>query len=206
MTKEELKALGLSDDLVDKILTGFKGFIPKSRFDEVNETKKKAEETIKDRDKQLETLKKSTGDTEALKAEIVKLQTANKTEADKYAADIKTVKINAAVETALMAAGAKNVKAVKALLNLDKAALDEDGTVKGLKDQIKTIKSAEDSKFLFAEKQQTGLKGVKPGVGTGQPGKVTKEMFDKMGYKERVDLFNTDKATYDSLSGQIENE
>ena len=59
MTKEELKALGLTDEQIGKVDEAYKGFIPKSRFDEVNEAKKKAEETIKERDKQLEALKKS---------------------------------------------------------------------------------------------------------------------------------------------------
>ena len=206
MTKEELKALGLTDEQIGKVDEAYKGFIPKSRFDEVNEAKKKAEETIKERDKQLEALKKSSGDAEALKAEITKLQTENKTTAEQYAADLKNVQINAAVEKALMGAGAKHLKAVKALLTLDKAELDEDGTVKGLKDQIKAIKGAEDSKFLFAEKQQPGLKGAK----AGEPGdngtpKITKEVFDQMGYKDRLALFESDKETYDSLSGGQEN-
>lgn len=206
MIKEELKALGLTDEQIGKVEEAYKEFIPKSRFDEVNEAKKKAEDTIKERDKQLEALKKSSGDAEALKAEITKLQTENKTTAEQYAADLKNVQINAAVEKALMGAGAKNLKAVKALLTLDKAELDEDGTVKGLKDQIKAIKGAEDSKFLFAEKQQPGLKGAK----AGEPGdngtpKITKEVFDQMGYKDRVALFESDKETYDSLSGGQKN-
>lgn len=166
MTKEELIALGLNDEQAGKVLEGYKGYVPKARFDEVNEAKKAAEDTVKERDKQLEDLKKASGDSEALKAQIAQLQADNKAAADKYAADLKAVQINNAVEKELTAAGAKNLKAVKALLEgLDKAELDGEN-VKGLADQIKKLKEEEGTKFLFEEKP--GLTGVK----AGQTGKT----------------------------------
>lgn len=71
---------------------------------------------VKERDRQLEALKKASGDAEALKAEIEKLQGENKAAAAKYASDLKALQISNAVERELTAAGAKNLKAVKALL------------------------------------------------------------------------------------------
>lgn len=160
MTKDELKALGLTDEQADKVIEGYKSHVPKSRFDEVNEAKKKAEATVAERDKQLEELKKNSGDADALKAQIEKLQGENKTAAAKYAADLKALQVNNAVERALSAAGAKNNKAVKALLtDLDKAELDGE-EVKGLADQIKKLKEGEDTKFLFGD---SNVFGVKPG-------------------------------------------
>ena len=159
MTKEELTALGLTAEQADKVLEGYKGYIPKERFDAVNNAKKAAEDTVKERDKQLEALKKSSGDAEALKAEIAKLQGENKAAADKYAADLLAMQINNAVERELTAAGAKNLKAAKALLDLEKAEMDGD-TVKGLADQIKKLKEDEGSKFMFED--QTKFKGVPP--------------------------------------------
>ena len=176
MTKEELTALGLTDEQAQKVLDGYKGYVPKARFDEVNEAKKKAESTVAERDKQLEELKKNTGDAEALKAEIAKLQGENKAAADKYAADLKAMQINNAVEKELTGAGAKNLKAVKALLDLENAELDGE-TVKGLADQIKKLKEDEGSKFLFAE-QNTGFKGAPAGSPSGStpPDKKPEEM------------------------------
>lgn len=46
--------------------------------------------------------------------------------------------------------------------DLDKAELAEDGTIKGLDAQLKTLKGAEDSKFLFSEKKVT-IRGANPG-------------------------------------------
>lgn len=162
MTKEELMALGLTEEQAAKVLEGYKGYVPKTRFDEVNEAKKKAEAIVAERDKQLEALKKASGDAEALKAEIAKLQDENKAVADRYKADLKALLVNSIVERDLFKAGAKNIKAAKALLNdLDKAELDGEN-VKGLADQIKKLQEDEGSKFLFEDKGGQ-LKGFVPG-------------------------------------------
>ena len=204
MTKEELIALGLNEEQAGKVLEGYKGYVPKTRFDEVNAAKKAAEDTVKERDKQLEDLKKASGDSEALKAQIAQLQADNKAAADKYAAELKAVQINSAVEKELTAAGAKNLKAVKALLEgLDKAELDGEN-VKGLADQIKKLKAGEDTKFLFNE-AAPGFKGAKAGSDPkGNPGEITKEAFAKMGYKERAELYGKNPEAYKALSAQTE--
>ena len=71
MNKENLLKLGLSEEQAEKVLSvnaeQLKGFIPKSRFDEVNNTKKQLEKDLKDRDVQLENLKNSSGDLETMK-------------------------------------------------------------------------------------------------------------------------------------------
>lgn len=162
MTKEELMALGLTEEQAAKVLEGYKGYVPKTRFDEVNEAKKKAETIVAERDKQLEALKKASGDAEALKAEIAKLQDENKAVADRYKADLKALLVNSIVERDLFKAGAKNIKAAKALIvDLDKAELDGEN-VKGLADQIKKLQEDEGSKFLF-EDRGAQLKGFVPG-------------------------------------------
>lgn len=205
MKKDELKNLGLTDDQVEKVLAGYKDFIPKSRFDEVNEAKKNAEALIVERDKQIEELKKSAGASDDLKKQIEQLQADNKATVKAKDDEIKQIKINNAVNTALISAGAKNVKAALALLNLDKAELADDGTVKGLKEQIDALKTADDSKFLFND-GKPNIKGANPAGGSGDPKNqtVTKEQFAKMGYKARVELYNTNKSLYDELSGQSE--
>ena len=167
MKKEDLIKLGLDEKMAQKVADTFaeylKGFIPKSRFDEVNEAKKKLEQDIKTRDEQLEALKKI--DAEGLQAEIEKLQKENKATKEKYEAELKQIRLNNAVEKKLIASGAKNIKATKALLDLESVELDEDGNVKGLDEQIKQLQENEDSKFLFniqsLNKQQ--FKGFKPG-------------------------------------------
>ena len=135
---------------------------------------------VSERDGQLETLKKSTGDVEELKKQIETLQSENKTKDEAHAAEIKQMKIDAAIDSALTSAKAKNNVAVKALLkDLDKAELNEDGTVKG-----------EDTKFLFdSEKKQTKIKGAEPGKGDTDDADDDKVDLSKMTYDERAKYF-----------------
>ena len=167
MKKEELVKLGLTEEDADKVAKAseeeLKGFVPKSRFDEVNEARKHAEESVKERDKQIDGLKASAGDAEKLKQQIDELQQANKEKDSNHALEIKKLKIDNAVDSALNAAKAKNLKAVRALLDLDKAELDENGNVKGLAEQIKKLSEADDSKFMFESSGKPKMKGAKTG-------------------------------------------
>lgn len=149
-----------------------KNFVAKADFNATNEAKKTAEAALKERDKQLETLKASNGDAEALKATIAELQAQNSAQEKANAAAIKTLKVDNAVELALVAAKAKNTTAVKALLgDLSKAELADDGTVKGLAEKIEALVKAEDSSFLFdtSDGKQT-FQGLNPNEGSGAAG------------------------------------
>ena len=89
------------------------------------------------------------GDNEELKKQISDMQEAQKAKDKEYADNIEKIRLDNALDIALMSAGAKNNKAVKALLNLDGAKIGEDGKVVGLDEQLKVLKSAVDSSFLF---------------------------------------------------------
>lgn len=167
MKKEEFVKLGIDEELAKKCeqasLEELKGFIPKARFDEVNNEKKKLELDVRDRDGQLEKLKNSTGDVEALKTEIAELQKANKAKDDAHKAEIKQLKVDNAIDAALTSANAKNKTAVKALLkDLDKAELNEDGSIKGLSDQIKALQKSDSYLFNAGASKNTKLKGASP--------------------------------------------
>lgn len=179
MTKEQLIALGLDEKKATEVAAAsseeLKTFIPKSRFDEVNTEKKNLEATKTTLEGQLETLKTSKGDVEALKLQIETLQTENKTKDETHAAELKQLKAENAINAALTTSKAKNPKAARALLDIDinKVEFNDDGTIKGLDDQIKKLTEAEDSKFLFDTETKPGkpnFKGVKPGEGKGGAG------------------------------------
>lgn len=204
MKKEDFIKLGIDEELAKKCeeasMDELKGFIPKSRFDEVNNAKNTAEALVKERDGQLETLKNSTGDVDSLKQQIADLQADNKAKDDAHAAEIKKLKIDSAVDAAIGNAKGKNAKAIKALLNLENAELDEDGTIKGLSEQMDALRKSDE--YLFEPKEtKTTMKGAKPGEGSDPKLEgLTKEQFSKMSYKEKVNLFNENKELYDSLS------
>ena len=192
MKKNEFLALGLDEEMATKaeaaVAEHLKGFIPKARFDEVNGEKNTLAATVKERDKQLDDLKKST-DVGDLKKQIEELQAANTKKDEEHAAAIKALKIDTAIEAALTTARAKNIKAVRGLLDLDDADLAKDGTVKGLADQIKKLVEGEDTSFLFEaepdadSKVKFTPKGAKPAESRVETpdGKVD---FTKMTYEE----------------------
>lgn len=167
MKKEDFLKLGVDEETAGKLAEAsaeeLKGFIPKARFDEVNNELKAVKGTISERDKQLEELKKSSGDNEALKQQIADLQKANKEAQTAHEAEMQKLKIDSAVDRALIEAKAKNIKAVKALLDLEGAEISEDGTIKGLSDKIKALSEAEDSSFLFDTAGNKPGKGFHPG-------------------------------------------
>ena len=187
MKKEELVKLGLDEETAEKIANAsaeeLRGFVPKSRFDEVNNAKKTAEDTVKERDQQIESLK-SAGNVDDLKQQITTLQNENKAKDEAHAAELLKVRIDSDVEAALTEAKAKNHKAVKALLDLEKAELGDDGKVKGLREQIAALTKAEDSKFMFNAVTAPKMKGAKTGedgIEDGDKGVDTSKMtYDEL--------------------------
>ena len=188
MNKEDLLKLGLTEEQAEKVLSAnteqLKGFIPKARFDEVNNAKKQAEKDLSERDMQLETLKNSTGDIETLKNTIKQLQDENKASKEQYEANISKIKLDNAIDNALGNAKAKNSRAVRALLDMEKIKFENE-TLSGLDEQLKALKEAEDSKFLFEEIKEPAkpsFSGVEPGASTGEtnPGSGAPETSSQM--------------------------
>lgn len=174
MTKEQLIALGLTEEQADKVIAGFGTMIPKSRFDDINEAKKQLEQQIKDRDTQLEDLKaKATGNDE-LKAQIEELQAKNQQIQEEYETKIQKQQFDFALESALRDAKAKNPKAVRALLDTE-AIKFVDGKLVGLEEQLKALKETDD--YLFVP---DGLRGKTPPgaqnpTGNNKPNPFSKE-------------------------------
>lgn len=207
MKKEELMKLeGMTEELATKIaelsVEEMKGMIPKTRLDEVIKERDDAKTAHADVLKQLGVLQKDNGDVQSLKDKIKELED-NATEKEKtHVAELHSLKVNNAVDTALLGAKALNTKAVKALLNLENAELDEDGTVKGLADQIKALQTAEDSKFLFGS-SAPNMKGAKIGESGNDDGDkgMTIEKFRKMSPAERYNYSITNPNEYKHLYG-----
>ncbi|HZG16957.1 MAG TPA: phage scaffolding protein [Candidatus Bathyarchaeia archaeon] len=155
-------------------------WFPKTKFDEVNETKKSLETTLKERDKQLEDLKKSVGDNKTLQEQIEQLQNDNKAVKEKYEADLKEMRTNSALKMAL-SGKVHDPDLVLGLLDKAKIELDDAGNVKaGFDDQIKALQ--ESKAFLFVpEKKETGFqfRGTKPAEGTGGEGSETQPNIGK---------------------------
>ena len=99
-------------------------------------------------------------DVAALKADVKNWET-------KYKNDLAAVKKDAAVDAAIMQAKGKNAKAIRALLDLDKVTLREDGTLEGL--DLEALKKSDG--YLFDTVQTvTRGNGVQSGDGNPAPG------------------------------------
>lgn len=193
MTRKQLEDLGLSKEQVDSIMKINGDDIENAKSASAAEIKNLQTEVdglktqVSDRDKQLETLKASAGDNEALTKQIADLQAENTKAKETHESEMTQLKVDFAVEKALTGANAKNIKAVKALLDLTDAKLDKDGNVKGLSEQIEKLTTGEDTKFLFdapqQKQQQRTFKGFQPGASAQQkPG--TEVDTSKMNYDE----------------------
>ena len=149
MKKEQLLELGLTEEQADKVLAAHKesltGFIPKARFDEVNDAKKDLEQQIKERDKQFKELAEKAKGNEELEKQIKELQEVNKTTKEKYEVKIKELKINAAIQSKLTDAKYPDLLLTK--FDKSKLVVADDGTVSGIDDQLTQIK--EQYKDLF---------------------------------------------------------
>lgn len=175
MNLDEFKALGLEEEIAKKAAEASKkeleGFIPKNRFEEVNTAKKQLEKDLKDRDGQLEELKKNVGDNEILQNQINALQEDNQQKDEAYQNQIKELKISNAIKMAILDS-AQDAELVASLIDQDKLILGDDGSVTGIDEQIKTLK--ESKSFLFkteSARDKEPPEGFKlGGDGQGNPG------------------------------------
>jgi hypothetical protein len=117
-------------------------YIDKSKLDAKITELNTANQTITDLQN---TVKKFDGiDVQKLKDDATAWET-------KYNTDIGKIKLESALDMALISAKSKNAKAVKALLNLDDIKLDGDKLL-GLDTQLEKVKT--DNSYLFEEAQQ----------------------------------------------------
>lgn len=151
----------LGEELYNKVVEKLKGndkvklanlasgeYVGKDKFTAAETAKKQLEEQLRERDTQLESLKKAAGDNETLKAEIAKLQKANTEAQADFEAKLKAAQLDFQLEARLLKEGAINTKAVKALLDTSKISLDGENLI-GLDDQLNALKEKE--KWAFVE-------------------------------------------------------
>lgn len=170
MKKEDLIAMGLTEEQAKKVMDSIDGnFVTKTRFNEVNEENKTLKKSVSDRDKQLEDLKKSSGDNAALQQQISDLQKANADQQKAHETELTQLKIDNAVDIALSDAKAKNSKAVKAMLDMSVIKVGEDGKVTGHVEQIEALKKSDGWMFDADQQTQQQFTGFQPGASTTVP-------------------------------------
>lgn len=181
MRKEDLIKLGLDKELTEKVMELSKedltGFIPKSRFDEVNEEKKAAEEQIKERDRSLAELSEKVEKDSDLSKEIEKLKTENEEKSKEYEKALKEASLNYAIDKALFTAKAKDTKVARAAFDFSKVSLNDDGSLIGFEEQLKTVKDTHS--YLFESDEDSKPNGTGGGAFEQKQKKGTQDPFLK---------------------------
>lgn len=155
MNKQQFLDLGLTDEQATKAETESKKeletYVPKTRFDEVNNSKKELEKTVKERDTQLNDLKSKAGDNEALKKQIEDLQADNQKKDTEYQIQLKDLQISNAIKIAI-SDKAQDADLVSGLFDKSKLILSDDGKITGLDEQLKGLQ--EGKPFLFKAQEE----------------------------------------------------
>ncbi|ENZ31785.1 MULTISPECIES: phage scaffolding protein [Clostridium] len=121
-------------------------YVPKSRFDQVNEQAKEYKKQIGERDTQISNLKDEFKDAAGLKEKVEELEDKNKTITDDYEKKLSDIAFNNALEKGLGAFNVKDKKLIMALIDNDKLKVDGDSII-GLKEQLEPLQKSHE--YLF---------------------------------------------------------
>ncbi|WP_407893507.1 phage scaffolding protein [Lacticaseibacillus sp. N501-2] len=171
MTREELKAMGLSDEQVDQVMASHGKATQKLRdannklsqqLDEATTGSTEQATQIDDLNKQLKAANKKAGQVDDLSKQ---LEAAN--------GKLNQSTLDAAVNAQLSKAKVRNAKAARALLDPDLLKLDNEGKAPDLTEQIAALKESDG--YLFDEGTKNNYK---PNSGKGGTPDMTQAMVD----------------------------
>lgn len=208
MTMQELlKSLDLTDEQIKSITDKMKEnkmFISSEENLDVRYAKLKEQHDAltkqqEESSKLIEDLKKSTEGQEDAQSKINEFQT-KMTELEEQLVAERT---ESALKVALLAAGVKasdiDYIMFKCKSDTDwKPVLDDSGNIKGMDDKIKGLKTQYPNQFESSSKKK--IDENKLPEDNDDKNKVTKEDFKKMGYQERLKVYNDNPDLYKELS------
>lgn len=170
MNKEQLIALGLTEEQAQSILDGFGQMVPKTRFDEVNNAKKTLEEQVKTHETQLKDLQDKAKGNEELQVTITELQKANEMAKSEYEQQLKDERLSTALKLALTGK-VHDGELVAGLVDKTLIELDDKGNVtKGLDEQLKSLQESKSFLFVPEKEEKPTFKGWNPAGGNGGAG------------------------------------
>lgn len=175
MKKEDLLALGLSEEQSSQVMTALDGdYVTKARFNEVNEAKNSLEAQIKERDQDINSLKAAAGSNQELQQKYAELQNKYKADTEALNQKLATVRLDSALDKAILAAKGRNPKAIKALLDIEHIKLKEDGTLDGL--DLEALKKSDGYLFEQEASRTEGLGYQASALATSQ--EICQEQFE----------------------------
>jgi len=175
---EQVQAKAQESDV--KLMVNDGSYIPRERLNAKSEEIDNLKSQLDQRDKQIGDLKKSGDASEELKSKISELEEQNKQTQQELETKLHQQRLDAEVEKELLKNNARNPKAVKALLELDKVDVGDEG-VKGLSEQLEKLRESEP--YLFEGESKTP-KGGDGGFAGDTSAPLTREAIEQMSNEE----------------------
>ena len=195
LTRKLLKGMGLTDEQVDTIIEahtdtvdGLKADVSKYKTDaeklsgvqkELDDLKAKGDDGWKEKHDKLK------GEFDTYKKDVEAKETHSK-KVEAYKAILRDANLSE-----------KGIEKAIKYAEWDKIELEADGKLKGASDHIKAVK--EEWAEYVTTTTTTGAKTSNPPANNGKSG-VTKEDFQKMSYKDRLQIYNENPDLYNELT------
>lgn len=161
--QEVLQDLEKGKELEEQITQKLsKEYVKKTDYDAVVVAKQALEGQIAQRDKDIKDLKEAAKDNKDLQKRYEDLQQKYQADTENLQKQYEDSRKNSAIDMAILQAKGRNPKAIKALLDMDKIKLKEDGTLEGL--DLESIKKSDSYLFDIVE---THREGIDSGAGSG---------------------------------------
>ena len=192
MKKEELAAIGLTDEQTEKVfaLNGKDIEAAKAKFQDYDGLKTQLQEA----NKTIESFKAL--DIESIRAAANEWKQKYEQAEKDHVAQLADMEFSRLLSDAIASAKGRNQKAIQALLDIEtlKASKNQETDVKHA---LETLKK--DSGYLFEE--SVTPPPYAPGTGNDQVpmSRYDKEAFQKMGYRERLELKQQHPKIYEQL-------
>lgn len=183
MNREKLKELGLTDEQVESVIAlhGAAVHGMNTKISELQTSEKALKQQIAERDNDLKNLKSQVDDNEKLKGKFAELQKQYQSQKDDYEKELVAVKRDAEINRVLSDSKAKNIKALRALLD-EEAITFKDGKIIGLDEQIKSLKESDG--YLFNGEAKPS--GYNPKQGNTPTGNLT---FEQAMKEDKLDAY-----------------
>lgn len=194
MKRKFLEDLGLESDVVEKIM--------KQYGDDMKEKDTKIgtlENDIGIKDGIIEARNNKIAELEKVDVEAIKKEQFDlgKAEGSK---EVEVFKKQNALDKALSQYKAKDTGILSKMLDMEKVKFnDKFEIVEGLEEQIKTLKESHDYLFDSDNPKPQFTGDIKQPVGNNQ---ITKEVFQKMSYKDRIALKHEQPEVYQNLKNE----
>lgn len=201
---EILKAKGLDDETISAIQEDMKAnsiFTASEENLDVRYGKLKTQHDctaaeLTEAQKLIAELKKSTKGNEDLQGKI----TGYESQVAQLQAELEKTKLESAIKVELLSAKALDVDYLAfKLREKGELELDDQGKIKGWDDKVAALKTQFPTQFESAATKKFEAHKLPDGHDPGGVG-ITKDAFAKMGYQDRLKLFNENPEAYKDLA------